>query len=100
MLVTVDPDKRWEYCDIPICGGRYNASYGRPRQAVVGIMLVTICGIKGDINIVSEGPRCYTVDPDKRWEYCDIPICGGRYNASYGRPRQAVGILRHSDMRW
>ena len=21
------------------------------------------------------GPWCYTTDPDKRWEYCDIPTC-------------------------
>ena len=21
-------------------------------------------------------PWCYTVDPDDRWEYCDIPFCG------------------------
>ena len=41
-----------------------------------------------------------TVDPDKQWEYCDIPICVGRYNASYGRPTRAVGILRHTDMWW
>ena len=51
------------------------------RYAVVGIMLVT-------------------VDPHERWEYCDIPMCGGRYHASYGRATRALGILRHSDMRW
>lgn len=22
------------------------------------------------------GPWCYTTDPAKRWEYCDIPKCG------------------------
>ena len=21
------------------------------------------------------GPWCYTTDPDKRWEYCDVPVC-------------------------
>ena len=21
-------------------------------------------------------PWCYTTDPDKRWEFCDIPVCG------------------------
>lgn len=24
------------------------------------------------------GPWCYTTDPRKRWEYCDIPLCSGR----------------------
>lgn len=23
-----------------------------------------------------KGPWCYTTDPTKRWEYCDIPKCG------------------------
>ena len=22
-----------------------------------------------------EGPWCYSVNPKKRWEYCDIPLC-------------------------
>ena len=25
-------------------------------------------------------PWCYTVDPDVRWDYCDIPFClSGKY---------------------
>ncbi len=23
----------------------------------------------------SERPWCYTVDPEVRWEYCDLPVC-------------------------
>ena len=26
----------------------------------------------------SLGPWCYTTDPNKRWEYCDIPFCSSR----------------------
>ena len=22
-----------------------------------------------------QGPWCYTTDPDKRYEYCDVPLC-------------------------
>ena len=22
------------------------------------------------------GPWCYTTDPEKRWEFCDVPFCG------------------------
>ena len=25
-----------------------------------------------------DGPWCYTVDPDIRWEYCDISFCEGK----------------------
>ena len=24
-----------------------------------------------------EGVWCYTTDPAVRWEYCDVPLCGG-----------------------
>ena len=23
-----------------------------------------------------KGPWCYTIDPNKRWDYCSIPMCG------------------------
>ena len=23
-----------------------------------------------------EGPWCYTTSPEKRWDYCDVPLCG------------------------
>ena len=23
-----------------------------------------------------DGPWCYTMDEDKRWEYCTVPMCG------------------------
>ena len=25
----------------------------------------------------TEGPWCYTTNPEIRWEYCDIPMCAG-----------------------
>ena len=25
----------------------------------------------------TQGPWCYTTDPDTRWESCDIPLCSG-----------------------
>ena len=25
----------------------------------------------------SNGPWCYTTDPDKRWEFCDVKLCSG-----------------------
>ena len=26
-----------------------------------------------------QGPWCYTTDPDTRWEYCDVPLCGRKH---------------------
>ena len=26
-----------------------------------------------------EGPWCYTMDPNVRWEYCDVPMCPGKF---------------------
>ncbi|XP_048841616.1 plasminogen-like isoform X2 [Brienomyrus brachyistius] len=26
----------------------------------------------------SKGPWCYTMDPNKKWDYCDIPDCGSQ----------------------
>jgi len=25
-----------------------------------------------------QGVWCYTMDPDTRWELCDVPMCGGK----------------------
>lgn len=27
------------------------------------------------------GPWCFTTDPERRWEPCDIPFCSSEYNA-------------------
>ena len=27
-----------------------------------------------------KGPWCYTMDPNKRWDYCSIPMCGKTLN--------------------
>lgn len=32
---------------------------------------------------LSDGPWCYTTDPNTRWEYCDIPSCTGRIHKSF-----------------
>ena len=32
-------------------------------------------------NIVNgdSSPWCYTMDPNERWEYCDIPLCSSKF---------------------
>ena len=31
----------------------------------------------------SQAPWCYTTDPDKRWEYCDVPYCDGNIHSQH-----------------
>ena len=63
-----------------------------------------------------EGPWCYTIDLGKRWEYCDIPICGISFESLYVHcwwrigsrghivlyyvHMEALGILWHSYLRY
>ena len=32
---------------------------------------------------VKDGPYCYTTDPNKQWEYCDVDFCPGIYSSSF-----------------
>ena len=72
---TTSGDKRWEYCDIPLCGEfdfLLNAWGGGCRVGELG----------GDENYCRNAgnnerlPWCYTTSGDKLWEYCDLSICG------------------------
>ena len=126
---TMSPDKRWEYCDIPICG-EYRATRCLPtsyRNTVISLYVVSM--VLHNVSLQAVGILwypymwwvwCYTMSPDKRWEYCDIPICG-EYGATqclptsggntvmslyvvsmvlYGVSWQAVGILWYPNMWW
>ncbi|XP_076102513.1 uncharacterized protein LOC143071805 isoform X2 [Mytilus galloprovincialis] len=99
---TTDPNKRWEICDIPFCttpaqecvSSLYGEDYfGTVRQTKNGIP----CQKWSDLtphshsyntklkdqddycrNPTAPGdnfPWCYTIDPDIRWDFCDIPRC-------------------------
>ncbi|CAH1256173.1 LPA [Branchiostoma lanceolatum] len=100
---TTDPAKRWEYCDIPGCECRMGKG-----MSYRGIVAVTKTGrtcqrwdsksphkpsykspdgtdhnyCRNPSNAAE--PWCYTTDPGKRWEYCDIPGCGKIFFSTYG----------------
>jgi len=100
---TTDPDKRWEFCDIPTC-----------ENESCGTVALQQSDYRGDISETQDGlecqawdaqephshsrtpenypysgleenycrnpdgePRawCYTTNPNKRWDYCDVPDC-------------------------
>jgi hypothetical protein len=100
---TSDKEKIWEYCDVKLCeeckktpsGAEYSGSLSRTLSGLVcqnwssntphshkayikfpdgsDIAAKNYCrnpdGQRGS-------PWCYTTDPDKRWEYCNIKVCG------------------------
>ncbi|XP_035699689.1 plasminogen-like [Branchiostoma floridae] len=39
------------------------------------------------------GPWCITVDPDKEWEYCTIPLCGGNQALYCGNINNPQSVL-------
>jgi len=101
---TTDPDKRWEYCDVPVCeytsgskdvgcvdeadllgknytGGQSTTKSGRTCQHWCSHHphYHGYTGLEGNYcrnpDNEPEGPWCYTTDPGKRWEYCGVPTC-------------------------
>jgi len=115
---TTDPDKRWEYCDVPRCGEfptiaptvsptaetALQCSKDPLQKDFRGTLSQTRTGNScqrwdsqsphGHSRTVSNYPDsgldenycrnpdnepggawCYTTNPDKRWEYCDVPRC-------------------------
>ncbi|XP_035669328.1 plasminogen-like [Branchiostoma floridae] len=97
---TTDPDERWDYCDVPVCkpcqvgdGASYRGtvavtqtgktcqrwdsqtphwSYNTPENHPSSGLVENYCrNPDGDLRV-----WCYTTDPDERWDYCDVPVCG------------------------
>jgi hypothetical protein len=98
---TTDPAKRWESCDVKYCeckatkkgteyGGTVSTTVtGRKCQAWTSQAPHTHKvwtdfpeGSQAAANNYcrnpdgeSDGPWCYTTDPAKRWEYCEVKLC-------------------------
>ena len=102
---TTDPDKRWEYCYVKSCNATYNCQEGYPLGvSYSGRMNITASGLtckpwaasqipqvgehnhcRNPIGYTNQGGVwCYTTDPDKEWEYCDVKRCGATYNCQEG----------------
>ncbi|XP_052706403.1 uncharacterized protein LOC128181882 isoform X2 [Crassostrea angulata] len=103
---TTDPAKRWEYCDIPKCvtppnkclttagGANYfghvnTTVSGRtcmrwdsqsPHGHSFGIVKDQGNYCRNPYKDEAKGPWCYTTDPNKRWEFCNIPCMMYRVN--------------------
>ena len=98
---TTDPGMRWEYCDIPLCVIETQTAEEigcRPTNgtAYMGQANTTVSGRMcqvwsvdiphdsvhpgvGDHNYCrspdGDALWCYTTDPRKGWEYCEVPDC-------------------------
>ena len=100
---TKDPKKRWEYCNVPACSTKTQSAEEigcTPRfpdgTAYTGHLNTTVNGrtcqmwsvdtphvhrfaTVGEHNYCRDpagiGLLCYTTDPEKEWEFCDVPLC-------------------------
>lgn len=103
---TTDPAKRWDDCDIPKCvtppneclttagGANYfghvnTTVSGRtcmrwdsqsPHGHSFGIVKDQGNYCRNPYKDEAKGPWCYTTDPNKRWEFCNIPCMMFRVN--------------------
>ena len=98
---TTDPEKRFDYCDISDCFAEPDVKCWRRGHEFHGKVSKTKSGRKCQSWVKNhphkpnfrprharqqknycrnpdddeKGPWCYTTDPKKRFEYCDIPEC-------------------------
>ncbi|XP_071135415.1 uncharacterized protein [Mytilus edulis] len=96
---TIDPDKRWEYCTIPYCLECKMTAEGFEYLGTISVTRANVSCQRWDVKtphrprnftdvskyqhnycrnpIVDKdsGPWCYTMDPDDKWDFCDIPFC-------------------------
>ena len=102
---TTDPKDEWDYCDVPLCVTTHTQSTEeigcKPtdgRTPYTGQANTTVSGRvcqKWSVNTPHDSPYpevgehnycrspdgdvhglwCYTIDPRKGWEYCDVPDC-------------------------
>ncbi|XP_058591815.1 plasminogen [Neofelis nebulosa] len=134
---TTDPSKRFDYCDIPECEDECMHCSGENYE---GKISKTISGIECQSwnsqtphahgYIPSKFPNknlkmnycrnpdgeprpwCFTTDPNKRWEFCDIPRCttppptsGPTYECLKGkgenyRGKVSLTVSGHTCQRW
>ncbi|NP_032903.3 plasminogen precursor [Mus musculus] len=97
---TTDPDKRYDYCNIPECeeecmycsGEKYEGKISKTMSGLDcqawdsqsphahGYIPAKFPSKNLKMNYCRNPdgeprPWCFTTDPTKRWEYCDIPRC-------------------------
>uniref|UniRef100_A0A0G2K6S8 Plasminogen n=2 Tax=Rattus norvegicus TaxID=10116 RepID=A0A0G2K6S8_RAT len=97
---TTDPDQRYEYCNIPECeeecmycsGEKYEGKISKTMSGLDcqswdsqsphahGYIPAKFPSKNLKMNYCRNPdgeprPWCFTTDPNKRWEYCDIPRC-------------------------
>ncbi|CAG2203522.1 PLG [Mytilus edulis] len=95
---TTDPNKRWEYCNVPYCLVKKEKGCKKTAQGSEYKGMISTTSSNRDCQSwklnsphrhryhypdknycrnpdSSAAPWCYTTDPNKRWEYCNVPYC-------------------------
>uniref|UniRef100_A0A8D0XBY2 Plasminogen n=1 Tax=Sus scrofa TaxID=9823 RepID=A0A8D0XBY2_PIG len=134
---TTDPETRFDYCDIPECEDECMHCSGEHYEGKISKTMSGIeCQSWGSQSPHAHGylpskfpnknlkmnycrnpdgeprPWCFTTDPNKRWEFCDIPRCttppptsGPTYQCLKGRGENYRGTVSvtasgHTCQRW
>ena len=96
---TTDPGKLWDFCDVPVCVKQSAEDIGcipTDGTSYTGRANTTASGLACQMwsdntphnssypevgehnycrNPAGFGLFCYTEDPGRRWEFCDVPLC-------------------------
>ncbi|CAG2188701.1 PLG [Mytilus edulis] len=93
---TTDPKKRWEICNVPFCTkekGCKKTAKGSEYNGTISTTISNMACQSWKLNSPHRhrfhnleanycrnpdgepAPWCYTTDPKKRWEICNVPFC-------------------------
>ncbi|EHH18817.1 hypothetical protein EGK_15486, partial [Macaca mulatta] len=87
---TMDPNVRWEYCNLTQCSDAEGTAVAPPNVTLVPSLealseqglIRNYCRNPDPV----AAPYCYTMDPNVRWEYCNLTQCSDAEGTAVAPP--------------